>query len=89
LVILLCVDSWKLARVVFAFTGMIAASIALMLPVFRSRLNDLYSAEGSRQAHSVEAIRRNSHRKIPVPGRILLKTKWEEEGGCFASKTRT
>lgn len=86
LVILLCVYSWKLAAVVFAFTGMIAASIALMLPVFRSRLNDLYSVEGARQAHSVEAI----HGIRTVKSLCLedfMKTKWEEKVVASVRKT--
>ena len=35
---------------------MIAAIIAFMVPTFRRRLEQLYAAEGSRQAHLVETI---------------------------------
>jgi ATP-binding cassette subfamily B protein len=86
LVVLLCIYSWKLASVVFVFTGMIAGSIALMLPVFRSRLNDLYTAEGARQAHSVEAI----HGIRTVKSLCLedfMKNAWEEKVVASVRKT--
>jgi ATP-binding cassette subfamily B protein len=86
LVVLLCVYSWKLASVVFVFTGMIAASIGLMLPVFRSRLNELYTVEGARQAHSVEAI----HGIRTVKSLCLeesMKTAWEEKVVASVRKT--
>ena len=86
LVVLLCIYSWKLAAVVFAFTGMITGVITLMLPVYRSRLNDLYTAEGSRQAHSVEAI----HGIRTVKSLCLeepMKKAWEEKVVASVRKT--
>ncbi len=86
LIVLLFIYSWKLASIVFVFTGLIAAAIALMLPVFRLRLNDLYSAEGARQAHSVEAI----HGIRTVKSLCLeefMKTTWEEKVVSSVRKT--
>ena len=48
--------SMKLALVTLAFTALIACVVAVMVPVFRRRLNDLYNAEGARQAMLVETI---------------------------------
>lgn len=86
LVVLLCIYSWKLASIVLGFTGLIAGAIAMMLPVFRDRLNDLYSAEGSRQAHSIEAI----HGIRTVKSLCLetsMKTAWEEKVVASVRKT--
>jgi ATP-binding cassette subfamily B protein len=86
LIVLLCFYSWKLAAIVLTFTGMITGVIALMLPVFRDRLNDLYSAEGARQAHSIEAI----HGIRTVKSLCLepsMKTQWEEKVVTSVRKT--
>lgn len=48
--------SMKLALITLAFTALIATVVAVMVPVFRRRLNDLYNAEGARQAMLVETI---------------------------------
>ncbi|MEI6713045.1 MAG: peptidase domain-containing ABC transporter [Verrucomicrobiota bacterium] len=56
LLVLLVSYSWKLTSVVLVFTMATAAIIGFMIPMFRSRLNELFSAEGNRQAHSIETI---------------------------------
>lgn len=48
--------SFKLALIVLAFTLAIAGIIAGLLPMYRRRLDALYSAEGKRQALLVETI---------------------------------
>jgi len=57
LLILLISYSWKLTAVVLTFTGLIAAIVGIMIPMFRSRLNELFAAEGNRQGDiSVETV---------------------------------
>lgn len=53
---LLFTYSVKLALIVLAFTVLMAIVIATLLPIYRRRLDALYSAEGRRQAQLVEAI---------------------------------
>jgi ATP-binding cassette subfamily B protein len=53
---MLLLYSAKLTLVVLGFSSAIAAIIAIMVPTFRRRLEQLYQAEGSRQAHLVETI---------------------------------
>ncbi|HUL04687.1 MAG TPA: peptidase domain-containing ABC transporter [Candidatus Acidoferrum sp.] len=53
---ILLLYSAKLTLVVLGFSLVIAAIIAVMVPTFRRRLEQLYQAEGSRQAHLVETI---------------------------------
>jgi subfamily B ATP-binding cassette protein HlyB/CyaB len=53
---ILLLYSVKLTFVVLGFSAAIAAIIAFMVPAFRRRLEQLYAAEGSRQAHLVETI---------------------------------
>lgn len=48
--------SAKLALITLAFTFMIGCVVAVMVPIFQSRLNDLYQAEGERQSMMVETI---------------------------------
>ncbi len=48
--------SVKLAMIVLAFTFLIGFCVAAMVPIFQRRLQDLYSAEGARQAMLVETI---------------------------------
>jgi ATP-binding cassette, subfamily B, bacterial HlyB/CyaB len=48
--------SFKLALIVLGFALLTAIFIALLLPVFRRRLDALYSAEGARQAVLVETV---------------------------------
>jgi ATP-binding cassette, subfamily B, bacterial HlyB/CyaB len=53
---MLLLYSAKLTLVVLGFSSAIAVIIAIMVPTFRRRLEQLYQAEGSRQAHLVETI---------------------------------
>ena len=48
--------SVKLAMIVLLFTLIISAIVAVLVPTFQRRLNDLYTAEGQRQALMVETI---------------------------------
>jgi ATP-binding cassette subfamily B protein len=48
--------SVKLAMIALGFTLVIATVVAVMIPPFQRRLNDLYTAEGKRQAMLVEAV---------------------------------
>jgi ATP-binding cassette subfamily B protein len=56
LLALLCVYSFALTLLVLGFASAIAGVIFVLIPRFRSRLNQLYVAEGARQAHLVETI---------------------------------
>ncbi|MDX2202995.1 MAG: peptidase domain-containing ABC transporter [Hyphomicrobiaceae bacterium] len=56
LLVLLLFYSVKLTLLVLAFSAAIAAVIGVLIPTFRSQLNQLYGAEGSRQAHLIETI---------------------------------
>lgn len=53
---LLFTYSAKLAWITLLFTMLIGAVVALLVPTFRRRLNDLYTAEGRRQSMLVETI---------------------------------
>lgn len=78
LIILLCCYSWKLTTVVLGFTLLITCIIALMLPIFRARLNELYTMEGLRQSHSIETV----HGIRTVKSLCLepaKKTTWDEK----------
>jgi ATP-binding cassette subfamily B protein len=48
--------SVKLAMIVLGFTFLIGCVVAGMVPSFQRRLNELYSAEGKRQAMLVETV---------------------------------
>ena len=48
--------SWKLCLIVLFFSGLLAATIGLLLGPYRRRLEALYIAEGDRQAMLVETI---------------------------------
>jgi len=48
--------SVKLAMITLAFTGLIAGTVAVLVPTFQRRLKDLYQAEGERQSMMVETI---------------------------------
>ena len=48
--------SVKLAMITLGFTLVIATVVAVMVPPFQRRLNDLYSAEGKRQGMLVETV---------------------------------
>lgn len=56
LIALLCFYSFRLTTVVMGFALAIAGLIFVLIPRFRSRLNQLYQAEGARQAHMVETL---------------------------------
>ena len=56
LLVLLLIYSVKLTLIVLGFSAAIAAVIGILIPTFRSQLNQLYAAEGSRQAHLVETL---------------------------------
>jgi ATP-binding cassette subfamily B protein len=56
LLVLLCIYSFRLTLVVLCFALAIALIIFLLVPRFRARLNQLYQAEGERQAHLVETL---------------------------------
>ncbi len=56
LLVILLLYSVKLTLVVLGFSAAIAAVIGILIPTFRGQLNQLYAAEGSRQAHLVETI---------------------------------
>jgi len=53
---ILLIYSVKLAMITLAFALMICAVVAAMVPPFQRRLNQLYNAEGLRQALLVETI---------------------------------
>jgi subfamily B ATP-binding cassette protein HlyB/CyaB len=48
--------SFKLAMIVLLFGVIIAVIVMLMVPIFQRRLQELYAAEGARQAMLVETI---------------------------------
>lgn len=56
LLVMLLLYSAKLTMVVLGFSAVIAAIIGIMVPTFRRKLEQLYQAEGARQAHLVETI---------------------------------
>ena len=56
LLVLLSMYSLKLTLVVLVFSAIIAATIALMLPIYKHHLDQMYQVEGARQAHLVETI---------------------------------
>ncbi|MBF0213317.1 MAG: peptidase domain-containing ABC transporter [Magnetococcales bacterium] len=56
LIVVLMLYSVKLMMVVLGFSLVIAVLIGVLVPVFRERLNQLYQAEGARQAHLVETV---------------------------------
>lgn len=53
---LLFVYSYKLAMITLGFTLVITAIVAALVPAYRNRLNELNTAEGSRQSMLVESI---------------------------------
>ncbi len=56
LIVLLVIYSGPLTAIVLGFSLAIAGIIAALVPLFRANLNELYAAEGDRQAHLVETI---------------------------------
>lgn len=56
LLVMLTLYSGRLTLVVLGFSLAMAAVIGLLIPAFRYHLNQLYSAEGARQAHLIETL---------------------------------
>ncbi len=56
LLVMLTLYSGKLTLIVLGFSLVMAAVIGLMIPAFRYHLNQLYNAEGARQAHLIETL---------------------------------
>ena len=73
LLVLLISYSLTLTLVVGVFTVLIAGMIGILVPMYRARLNELFSAEGSRQAHAIETI----HGIRTVKSLCLEKSKGE------------
>ena len=78
LMVLLGLYSVKLTLVVLGFSAVIAATIALMLPISRHHLDQLYSVEGARQTHLVETIVGMRTIKSLVLGPARLK-EWDQK----------
>ncbi|MFZ4809336.1 MAG: peptidase domain-containing ABC transporter [Hyphomicrobiaceae bacterium] len=78
LLTMLALYSWKLTLVVLGFSLVIAAVIGVMIPIFRFHLNQLYQAEGARQAHLVETL--HGMRTIKsLCLETLKKTAWDSK----------
>lgn len=78
LLVLLLFYSVKLTVLVLAFSAAIAAVIGILIPTFRSQLNQLYGAEGARQAHLIETI--NGMRTIKSLGlEPTKKDSWDSK----------
>jgi subfamily B ATP-binding cassette protein HlyB/CyaB len=56
LLVMLALYSAKLTLIVLGFSLAMAAVIGLLIPAFRYHLNQLYQAEGARQAHLIETL---------------------------------
>jgi ATP-binding cassette subfamily B protein len=56
LLVLLMIYSLRLTGIVLGFAVLICAIMAILVPIYRRRLNALYQAEGSRQTHLIESI---------------------------------
>jgi ATP-binding cassette, subfamily B, bacterial HlyB/CyaB len=76
LLILLTLYSGRLTLVVLGFSVAMAAVIGLMIPAFRYHLNQLYSAEGARQAHLIETLHgMRTVKSLCMEG--IQKTSWD------------
>ena len=78
--------SIKLTLVVLFCSLAIAAVIGIMVPTFRRQLEQLYQAEGARQAHLVETI----HGMRTVKSLALENTRqssWDAKVACHAATT--
>ena len=76
LLIMLTLYSGKLTLVVLGFSLVMAAVIGLMIPAFRYHLNQLYSAEGARQAHLIETLHgMRTVKSLCMEG--IQKTSWD------------
>jgi ATP-binding cassette subfamily B protein len=56
LLVMMALYSGRLTLVVLGFSLAMAAVIGLLIPTFRYHLNQLYTAEGARQAHLIETL---------------------------------
>jgi subfamily B ATP-binding cassette protein HlyB/CyaB len=77
--------SVKLTLVVLVFTGIIAAIMSVLIRPFRRRLQELYLAEGDRQAYLVE----NLHGMNTVKSLALepnQKQEWDNKAALAVSK---
>lgn len=79
--------SGTLTLVVLLFTLAIAAIIGLMIPAFRKRLEELYIAEGSRNADLVETV--HGMRAVKsLALEPLRKASWDRKvANCIAQRT--
>jgi ATP-binding cassette subfamily B protein len=78
MLVMLLLYSVKLTLLVLVFSGAIAAVIGIMVPTFRRRLEQLYSAEGSRQAHLVETIH-GMHTVKSLALETAQVSRWEDK----------
>ena len=78
LLVMLTLYSGKLTLVVLGFSVAMAAVIGLMIPTFRYHLNQLYSAEGARQAHLIETLHgMRTVKSLCMEG--IQKTSWDSK----------
>jgi ATP-binding cassette, subfamily B, bacterial HlyB/CyaB len=76
LLILLGLYSPKLTLIVLCFSLAMALVIALLIPTFRYHLNQLYQAEGARQAHLIETLHgMRTIKSLCMEG--IQKTAWD------------
>ncbi len=84
LILLLAFYSGVLTLIVLGFSLAIAAVIGGMVPAFRRRLNDLYAAEGARQAYLVETL----HNMRAVKSLVLEPVRQRAWDGQVAAAVR-
>jgi ATP-binding cassette, subfamily B, bacterial HlyB/CyaB len=76
LLIMLALYSAKLTLVVLGFSLAMAVVIGLLIPTFRYHLNQLYQAEGARQAHLIETLHgMRTVKSLCMEG--IQKTAWD------------
>ncbi len=76
LLVMLALYSTKLTLVVLGFSMAMAAVIGLLIPTFRYHLNQLYQAEGARQAHLIETLHgMRTVKSLCMEG--IQKTSWD------------
>ena len=73
LIVFLGSYSVRLTMVVLGFSAIIAATIALLLPVFKYQLNMFNEVEGARQSHLVETVQGMRTVKSLVLGPVRLQ----------------
>ena len=85
LIVMLVLYSGKLTLIVLGFSLAIACIIGLMIPAFRTQLNQLYQAEGERQAHLVETIHgMRTVKSLALEG--MRKKTWDEKLATSVSR---